>query len=104
MYSLQFTDGTLFKRQFFYCRLKARIQFTSWAKAFKVPVSRDRVSPLEVSPGDSISIQNLPPEDLFRNRFAPRRLYSKTKSPEGETISSPVEINSPRGRFYFDAS
>src|SRR6218665_2028135 len=60
--------------------------------------------PKKSPPGDSISIQNLPPEDLFRNRFAPRRLYSKTKSPGGETISSPVEINSPRGRVYFDAS
>src|SRR6218665_3895278 len=45
-------------------------------------VSRDRVSPLQVSPGDSISIQILPPEDLFQNRFAPRRLYSKTKTPD----------------------
>src|SRR6218665_3431474 len=45
-----------------------------------------------------------PPEDLFQNRFAPRRLYSKPKSPGGETISSPVEINSPRRRVYFDAS
>src|SRR6218665_2080906 len=95
MYSLQFTDGTLFKRQFFYCRSKARIQFTSWAKAFKVPVSRDRVSP-----GDSISIQNLPPEDLFRNRFAPRRLYSKTKSPGGRNYFIPPRNKlSPGGEF-----
>src|SRR6218665_2012635 len=70
----------------------------------KRPVSRDRVSPLEVSP----------PETLFRYRFSPggsvselirpRRLYSKPKSPGGETISSLVEINSPRGRGYFDVS
>src|SRR6218665_3721951 len=96
MYSLQFTDGTLFKRQFFYCRSKARIQFTSWAKAFKVPVSRDRVSP-----GDSISIQNLPPEDLFRNRFAPRRLYSKTKSPGGRDYFIPRRNKLSPGESLF---
>src|SRR6218665_1948778 len=65
------------------------------------PVSRDRVSPLEVSPRRLYFDTDSPPEDLFQNRFVPRRLYSKTKSSGGETISSPLEINSPPGESLF---
>src|SRR6218665_3023337 len=50
------------------------------------PVSRDRVSPLDVSPGDSISIQNLP-----------RRICFGIDSPPGDYILK----QSLRGRDYF---
>ena len=59
---------------------------------------------------------NLSPVTLFRYRFSFRRIYFRIDSPPGdyilkqslrggrETISSPVKINSPRRRVYFDAS
>src|SRR6218665_1034378 len=64
------------------------------------PVSRDSLPP-----------RSLPPETLLRYRFSLRMICFRIDSPpgdyilnqrlRGETISSPVEIKSPRRRVYF---
>ena len=66
-----------------------------------MPVSRDRVFPLEISPRRFyFNTDSPPPEDLFQYRISPRRLYSKTKSPEErECFISHRNKLSPGGVF-----
>src|SRR6218665_1163310 len=65
------------------------------------PVSHDRVSPLEVSTGDSISIQILPQRICFRIDSPPGDYILKQSLWGRENVSSSIEIYSPPGECLF---
>src|SRR6218665_1466843 len=73
--------------------------FTDRAEFFG-PVSRARISPLEVSHRRLYFDTDSPPVDLFQNRFAPRRLYSKTVSGGRDYFIPRRNKLSPGGRLF----